>query len=1345
MNSKVVLGIVLLTTLIPSTIAAREWIDATGRFRIEAELVAVRGDKVILEKKDGSLATVPLSQLSANDQKFLKELAVKQRATTPGRTAAVPDDAASSTQTSPAAELLASQAHALLTTHCYRCHGENQSNEGGFGFAIDREKLVAAGYVVPQAPQRSPLIERIEAADSPMPPEGESPRPTPSEIAVIRSWIQAGAPSIARPSDRPLMATQDVYKSIFNDLRSINERDRVFARYFSVTHLANRGLSAEELETYRVALAKLLNSLSWNRQFVSLHPVAGQPSVFRIDLRDVKWTDSSWMQIVSRYPHGLVVDSREAYNVRAATKTDVPLIRADWFVANAARPPLYHELLQIPSTDTQLEMLLQVDVQRNIEQGRVTRIGFARSGVSQHNRMIERHESIFGAYWKSYDFSGNTGAKNLFENPIGPGNAAGMFAHDGGEIIFHLPNGMLAFMLTDSAGRRIERGPVEIVSDPRQPDRTVVNGVSCMSCHHSGLIQKADEIRPHVTANARAYADLSNILKLYPESSEAVRQLFAQDSLLFTTALANSEIGIAKPTQASEPIVLISNRYSTEVDLPMAAAELGMPPEQLTALLAKLDDVDLNRTLGVLKTQAGVIKRETFDQMFGEIATRFGIGERLQTPANGRRTAQTPKTTNRTQSVAANNNAIELLRSGIEAIKNQQWQDADEFFTAALKMTDDPVLKARIFEQAIPLYERGETPERLIAAHLHLLDLCQNTAAITQARVDFFNSILRFVEKSPRWFSTTDKSESIRWSSKIPTSVSSVIASAFESRLQENPDHEPSLRVMQLFWRHVQDSPRDRMSAVAKLREILKKRGETLDIPDSADLAELILLHGNPSDSAEVYAEIASRVEGSRAAHFRLQEAVALSKTDQPDRAIAALKRVTRDLARYRDGATTMNLTRVGDLYGSLDQPALAAEVYRTAIKGEQNAYRVRMLQDKIANAKAATGNSASPENTNKTMDGLLDPARPFRIEAEQYETYAKSNDSVAFHNLIQAVESWIKAEDPKRAEATLKKAAIALRRNSPLSAETDNARIGSLYEKIELRQEAVNYYLAALKLTNYEHQIETYQIKIRSLSEFDNAIKLTPADAAIVDPKYKLIFMAKKAEDQQAYDAASQARAFVQATQLWSQAGEVAEVKRAGAKADLAIKRLVSTNSFNREEGLYVELATAYRSAELFQESIDAYVLAISHANNDDKAVKHFQQIEIICQEKELPLPKLDTLSAAKLDPLNRFRVDAAKAEQQAKQDASGSSTKTYYRRAIELWMKGESKADAVRVVNDLSKHIQKATGINDYDFEWVAKVCEKLEEPGLAIEHYELGIQNAKSELRKKNFRQRIESLRQ
>ena len=127
--------------------------------------------------------------------------------------------------------------------------------------------------------------------------------------------------------------------------------------------------------------------------------------------------------------------------------------------------------------------------------------------MSRNNRLIERHESGSTVYWKSYDFGGNTGRQNLFAQPLGPGDGDRAFQHDGGEIIFSLPNGLQAYLLADGKGQRIDKGPTAIVSDPRRPDRAVENGLSCMSCHARGIIEKNDQVRAHVLKNAGAFAE----------------------------------------------------------------------------------------------------------------------------------------------------------------------------------------------------------------------------------------------------------------------------------------------------------------------------------------------------------------------------------------------------------------------------------------------------------------------------------------------------------------------------------------------------------------------------------------------------------------------------------------------------------------------------------------------------------------------------------------------------------------------------------------------------------------------------------------------------------------------
>ena len=72
-------------------------------------------------------------------------------------------------------------------------------------------------------------------------------------------------------------------------------------------------------------------------------------------------------------------------------KADIPAVHADWFVAQASLPPLYHDLLSLPLTDRELETRLEVDVIRNITNApgvRVWRAGTNNSGVSNNNRVI---------------------------------------------------------------------------------------------------------------------------------------------------------------------------------------------------------------------------------------------------------------------------------------------------------------------------------------------------------------------------------------------------------------------------------------------------------------------------------------------------------------------------------------------------------------------------------------------------------------------------------------------------------------------------------------------------------------------------------------------------------------------------------------------------------------------------------------------------------------------------------------------------------------------------------------------------------------------------------------------
>lgn len=515
---------------------------------------------------------------------------------------------------------LGEKVSAVLEANCYRCHGQEGASEGGFNFVLNLEKL-ARTVVKPRSPAASLLYKRLSATgEDVMPPEGEKPRPSAADIAIVRSWIEAGAPAPAVAKPRDFITDDSVVTMILADVRQISERSRRFQRYFTLTHLYNAGVSEDELQTFRNAFTKLVNSLSWNTSLLVPQAIDATRTVFRVDIRQLNWSNEIWEQIEASNPYFLARTTPNALACNDLTQSKMPSVRIDWFVFAASKPPLYHSVLAVPGSDRELEQMLRVNVAANIEQEQAIRAAFNRSGVSQHNRLIEWHKSPYGSYWKSYDFGGSTGRQNLFEHPLGPGSEGDAFRHDGGEIIFTLPNGLQGYMLVDGSGKRIDQGPTRIVSDPKQLDRTVTNGVSCMSCHYTGIITKTDEVGAAVRANPKAFKNSADILALYRDPSELAAK-FDDDGKRFAGALG--KIGISSLSRSGEPVSAMALRFQQELDLRMAACEFGLTTEEFER---RLDSADTTaRALAPLRIAGGTIKRESFVAVFADAAAEFRL------------------------------------------------------------------------------------------------------------------------------------------------------------------------------------------------------------------------------------------------------------------------------------------------------------------------------------------------------------------------------------------------------------------------------------------------------------------------------------------------------------------------------------------------------------------------------------------------------------------------------------------------------------------------------------------------------------------------------------------------
>lgn len=488
----------------------------------------------------------------------------------------------------------AAQGRRILETHCRPCHG-GPDGPGGIDI-LDIPELRRRGYIKDNAAD-SPLFQRLESGE--MPPDTVEERPTPEELEVVRAWLdQRAAPAATAARVR---SEADTWRALAADEVALSPRARAHTRYLSLAHLAGAGTPEAELARYRTALAVMLASLSWAPTARPPTAVDPQRLLYRIDLRDLGWTAATWDTIRAAYPYGV------------ARPAGVPeALRADWFVAAASRPPLYHAILGLPDRDTDLARLLGVDLAAGIAEGKVARAGFTTSGVSTANRVIERHPTRHGALWRSYDFRSSRGREDVFAHPVD-------FVAAGGELIFNLPNGLQGYMLVDAAGRRIDKAPTAIVSDPRRPDRAVENGISCIGCHAAGIIPRTDQLR--AAARERAPLERDRIEALHPPA-EPLARLYAADRARFAAGL--SAVGAAPTEPAAEPVTLLVARYEAELDLQQAAAELGLTADDLERRLAR--SIALRRSLSGLTARGGRLKRETWEALFPRALLEVGAG-----------------------------------------------------------------------------------------------------------------------------------------------------------------------------------------------------------------------------------------------------------------------------------------------------------------------------------------------------------------------------------------------------------------------------------------------------------------------------------------------------------------------------------------------------------------------------------------------------------------------------------------------------------------------------------------------------------------------------------------------
>lgn len=520
----------------------------------------------------------------------------------------------------------------------------------------------ACGLEAPESPKmKAKYIAPLPEGPSPSNPESNN-----------------NANSEAKPLAE--IAEGDVLALIRKDLSKVSPAEQKRSRYFTLHIASNAGLAGSKLDLQRQAFLKILNSLSTKPSLAKPVAVDANKILYRVNLEDIGMSSGEFDQTIRDHypfrrklkdlgtPESIDNEDNDAA-VRKLSGTDAYLIRMDWWNATAALPNLYAKFMRFPDNQSRFEeQVLDKPVRLeslsdrarrnvgesviktegetryvdarivNILNDDVLRTGFDNSNVSFSNRIVERHEGRTGGYYLSYDFipltlgqplgSGFASQEdldrhNINKSPLGPAgtnssNSSAEFKHDGGEVIYMLPNGLFGYYLINAAGARIDKGPKNVVHQeggPSEFNQAITNGHSCMSCHNAGLLEKPDTILAGISLNKDELlkADISRVNRQY--NAQEYQSRFADDNTLYRSALTALGINPDLP----DPVDGAYRFYNRPLNRADVKAELGLSEQDFKALLL---DSQFSGSLNALNN-SGFISRPLFQSLYPGIIKKF--------------------------------------------------------------------------------------------------------------------------------------------------------------------------------------------------------------------------------------------------------------------------------------------------------------------------------------------------------------------------------------------------------------------------------------------------------------------------------------------------------------------------------------------------------------------------------------------------------------------------------------------------------------------------------------------------------------------------------------------------
>jgi hypothetical protein len=302
----------------------------------------------------------------------------------------------------------------------------------------------------------------------------------------------------------------------------------------------------------------------------------------------------------------------------AVTQSQYPIIRADWFNANAMIAPAYYDLLGLGDRAEDFERLVLAD-EKKARKARVDLKGVVVfSGVALHNRTLTRIPTIAtalgGYYWETHDTLKSIDDRDYVNVLLDE-------KFDATEVIATLRNGLQAYDLTDGSGKRLDvaNAAIAVDGETKLADKQVYSARNCITCHSAGIRPFEDEVR----ALSR-----TEIALLVSDKRQARRVSDLYFSLDFGPVVAFDQSIYAASVKACTGLSAAENASQFErftigyIDQPvtpeMAAAEAGVAPNVLIGKLQRAGNID-HTLAGFLRKPVRPARRDQFEKSFGQM------------------------------------------------------------------------------------------------------------------------------------------------------------------------------------------------------------------------------------------------------------------------------------------------------------------------------------------------------------------------------------------------------------------------------------------------------------------------------------------------------------------------------------------------------------------------------------------------------------------------------------------------------------------------------------------------------------------------------------------------------